>query len=223
MSTETGTGKKPNGLSEELGRLQSDWDRQERAEPPELLDQAVLNAARRDLEPIRRKTRLGWISGFATAGIAVVTLSVVLLQETPRPPLPVPLESPAEEVTAERRAEKGKAVSSPARAMQKQDMQAESPVTKSGAAAAFEAAPAAAAAADAETMNDSVTRLRMAQQPKEELLESADMADSSRSAQEWLQHLLQLHDQGEDEELARQLQAFREAYPDYPLPEALQD
>ena len=223
MSTETGTGKRPNGLSEDLGRLQSEWDRQERAEPPDLLDQAVLNAARRDLEPIRRKTRLGWISGLATAGIAVVALSVVLLQETSRPPLPVPFESPAEEVPAERRAEKGRTVSSPAKAMKKQNMQAEAPVARSGAEAAFEAAPAAAAAPEPEAMNDSIARLRMAQEPKEELLESADVADSPLPAHEWLQQLLQLHDQGEDQELARQLQAFRETYPDYPLPEALQD
>ena len=74
MSTETGTGKRPKGLSEELGRLQSDWDRQERVEPPELLDQAVLNAARRDLEPRPSRGLLPWLGGLSTAAVVVLAL-----------------------------------------------------------------------------------------------------------------------------------------------------
>ena len=32
-------------LSKDIERLQSEWDRMDRAEPPDLLDQAVLNTA----------------------------------------------------------------------------------------------------------------------------------------------------------------------------------
>lgn len=222
MSTETGTGNTSNRLTEELGRLQSDWDRQERAEPPELLDQAVLNAARRDLAPVSRGKRLGWISGFATAGIAVVALSIVLLQETPQPPLPVPFDTP-EEMPAEPVPEKGKVLSSPARVMKKQDMREELRAEEPGENAAFQAAPAAAAAAEAEAMKDSVARLRMAEETKEELLESADAAETTLAPEAWLEELLRLQKQGDEEGLAKQLQAFRKAYPDYPLPEVLQD
>lgn len=222
MSTETGTGNKSNGLLGDLERLQSDWDRQERAEPPDLLDQAVLNAARRDLAPASRGKRLGWISGFATAGIAVVALSIVLLQETPQPPVPVPFDTP-EETSAKPVPEKGRVLSSPARAMKKQDMREELRAEEPAENAAFQAAPAAAAAPEAEAMRDSVARLRMAEEPKEELLESADAAATTLAPEAWLEELLRLQKQGDEEGLAKQLQAFRKAYPDYPLPEVLQD
>jgi hypothetical protein len=191
MSTETGTGNKPDGLPQELERLQSDWDRQERAEPPELLDRAVLNAARRDLKPARRSKRLGWVGGFATAGIAVVALSLVLLQETPQSPPPAPLEMPAQEAPA--------------------------------ADPAVRAAPAAASSPQPEVMRDSVAGLRVKEEAQEELLESARKAAPALSPEEWLEQIQRLHERGDEEELARQLQAFRSTYPDYPLPENLRD
>ena len=63
METKPGKGKNPAGPGDDLSRLKSAWEAQERAEPPELLDQAVLNAARRDLDSGRGKGRLRWIVG----------------------------------------------------------------------------------------------------------------------------------------------------------------
>ena len=223
MSTETGTGNKPDGLPQELERLQSDWDRQERAEPPELLDQAVLNAARRDLKPARRSKRLGWVGGFATAGIAVVALSLVLLQETPQSPLPTPLEMPAQEAPAEFRAEKGMPLSRSAKAVKKQEMSAAPTTAEPAADPAVRTAPAAASRPQPEVMRDSVAGLRVNEEAQEELLESAGKAAPALAPEEWLEQIQRLHERGDEEELARQLQAFRSTYPDYPLPENLRD
>ena len=85
------------------------------------------------------------------------------------------------------------------------------------------AAPAAAEAPEAEVMNDSLARMRMAEEPKKELLESADTAESLLPPEEWLKQLLELQKEGKEEQLAGQLQAFRAAYPDYPLPDSLQN
>ncbi len=223
MSTETGTGNGPDRLTEELERLQTDWDRQERAEPPALLDQAVINAARRDLAPARRGRRIRWISGFATAGIAVVALSLVWLQESPQAPLPAPVEPVAEEAPAAARQEKGKVLSTQANALKKQDMQAASEPAERRASESFQAAPAAAPVPEPEVARDPPARLRLAEESKEELAESADAAVSPLPPEQWLNQLLQLREQGELEELARQLQSFIEAYPDYPLPDTLRN
>lgn len=68
------------------------WARRDRAEPPELLDQAVLNAARRALPEPRKSRRLPWISGLATAGVVVLALGLLLRQE---PSQPVRLDTPS--------------------------------------------------------------------------------------------------------------------------------
>ena len=56
------------------------------AEPPEMLDQAVLNSARRDLATTRRQPAR-WIGAIATAAVVVLALSIVVQQDqkTPEP------------------------------------------------------------------------------------------------------------------------------------------
>ena len=62
----------------------------ESAEPPELIDQAVLNTARRELaasrpKPVRWPMR--WVGAFATAAVVVLALSIVV-QQDPKTPDP---------------------------------------------------------------------------------------------------------------------------------------
>ena len=54
-------------IDPDLGAVQSAWSELEQCEPPDLLDQAVLNAARRQLERSRRRRSMGWLGAFATA------------------------------------------------------------------------------------------------------------------------------------------------------------
>ena len=70
----------------DLEAIAAAWRRLPADEPPELVDQAVLNRARRDLDTARPR-RLRWIGHFATAGVAVIALSVWLLQD-PAPTTP---------------------------------------------------------------------------------------------------------------------------------------
>jgi hypothetical protein len=64
----------------DLAMIQSAWSGLEELEPPELIDQAVLNAARRELDARRRKP-LRWIGAFATASVMVLALTIVLQQD----------------------------------------------------------------------------------------------------------------------------------------------
>jgi hypothetical protein len=74
----------PSGPDMELERdLQSIRDglaSQGYEEPPAMLDQAVLNAARRDLEAKKRRP-LRWVGTFATAAVLVLTLTIVVQQD----------------------------------------------------------------------------------------------------------------------------------------------
>ena len=118
------------------------------------------------------------------------------------------MEMPAQEAPAEFRAEKGIPLSRSAKPVKKQEMSA---------------APAAALSPQPEVMRDSAAGLRVKEEAQEELLESARKAAPALSPEEWLVQIQRLHERGDEEELARQLQAFRSTYPDYPLPENLRD
>jgi len=69
------------------GRLDQDLDKVSRAyaqleaeEPPELLDLAIRNSARRAVERKPRWMKFGWLHGLTTAAVFVLALSVILHQ-----------------------------------------------------------------------------------------------------------------------------------------------
>lgn len=64
----------------DLAEIQQAYYGLEAIEPPELLDQAILNAARRELATRRRKP-LRWIGAFATATVVVLALTIVIQQD----------------------------------------------------------------------------------------------------------------------------------------------
>ena len=71
----------------DLEALRSALEGMASAEPPELLDQAVLNTARRELERPARKSPLQWLGGFATATVVVLAVSLFFWQDY-QPPVP---------------------------------------------------------------------------------------------------------------------------------------
>ena len=80
MSThgpDNGNGQPLDKGLEDIGRA---YGRLEREQPPELLDQAILNKARRAVEARPRWTQFGWLHGLTTAAVFVLALSVVLNQ-----------------------------------------------------------------------------------------------------------------------------------------------
>ena len=68
-------------FEQDLKAVRSAWSGLEQTDPPELLNQAVLNTARRELNTRRRSRPLRWLGGFATATVIVLALTIVIQQE----------------------------------------------------------------------------------------------------------------------------------------------
>jgi len=79
--------KRPeSGLEEDLQSIRNQLSTQGDQEPPLMLDQAVLNTARRELAG-RKSRPLRWIGAFATASVVVLALTLVIQQQqAPAPP-----------------------------------------------------------------------------------------------------------------------------------------
>ena len=215
-------------LEQELDELRAEWRGMAQAEPPDLVDQAVLNAARRELEAGRRRRPLRWLGGFATAAVVVVALTLVVEQDPRRADLPPAPESsrlqedalqkqaePAKEAApmqaplpaAEPRPMAREARRDPARlkAMEKNAAPEEA---EPGRAQRFDS-PAAAAA----PLSDSVETPSVA----EEALQQTILPDPEA----WIEQLLELRAQGETEALEAGIDEFRSIYPEHPLPPEL--
>ena len=72
-------------FEQDLEAVRSAWSSLEQTDPPELLDQAVLNTARRELSTRRRSRPLRWVGGFATAAVIVLALTIVIQQDEQSP------------------------------------------------------------------------------------------------------------------------------------------
>jgi len=59
-------------FEQDLETVSAAWSGLEQTEPPELLNQAVLNTARRECDARRKSRPLRWLGGFATATVIVL-------------------------------------------------------------------------------------------------------------------------------------------------------
>lgn len=90
------TERAPDELAADLESVGAAWSALNREHPPELLDQAVLGAARRAAgapgrrQPQPRFHRRRWLGGFATAAVIVLAVTLVIERgaEAPAPPPP---------------------------------------------------------------------------------------------------------------------------------------
>lgn len=220
--------KDESKLEQELAEVRAEWQSMAQAEPPDLVDQAVLNAARRDLEPARKRRPLRWLGGFATAAVVVLALTLVVEQEPQRPDLPT--------ATDKSRA--------PAETPDKQMLQSSEPAPLQAPLPAAEPVPmarearrdvarlkaagenAVAAKAEAGTAQHSEPAVAAAP-PSAEAMEAEAFTDEAleealRSDPEtWIEQLLELKAQGDTDALEAGIAAFRSAYPEYQLPPEL--
>jgi len=67
-------------LDEDLDKIGRAYSRLEAEEPPELLDLAIRNSARRAVEKKPRRMKFGWLHGLTTAAVFVLALSVIIHQ-----------------------------------------------------------------------------------------------------------------------------------------------
>jgi hypothetical protein len=215
-------------LEQELAELRAAWQGMTQAEPPDLVDRAVLNAARRDLEPSRKRHPLRWLGGFATAAVVVLALTLVIEQQPQSPAMPAATEKsrPSADAADEQQLEPSAPVrlQAPLPPAEPRPMAREArrdtvrlkaagqdaitEKAEAGTAQGFEsratAAPPAAVAMEAEAFSD-------------EALEEALLPEPEA----WIEQLLELQAKGEAGALEAGITAFRAAYPDYALPPEL--
>ncbi len=231
-------------IEQDLEKVRSAWLRLEQAKPPELLDRAVLNSARRELEAQHKRRPLRWLGAFATATIVVLAMSIVIQQEQEAPApalkegdgfsLDKAVPAAANEEIDQDHSGRSTSQQQPGRQLiEESDGRVESRMknadmpSQTAASAKREpvdkplppapeiemeefAAPRSTAAvvATAGERTDVSDELEIG-------------ADTIDEAEAWIQRLLQLQETRQDEKLAQELAAFREAYPGYPLPPKL--
>jgi hypothetical protein len=280
----------------DLAMIRSAWSGLESAEPPELVDQAVLNIARREIATRKRRS-LRWIGAFATASVMVLAITIVV-QQSPEPlntgrsngarldapPLRVqeetqsgPAEPQKESFSDAPNGELQESILPESRAMEsasgqdrmmkqsvaakrERGVRSEAPTEPAAAAAAeikrrsedvdlradgtaadlepnerfrdeavqagtesAQYAPPPAMTAESEQAMDETVQspgTPAAASPETEQDEAASMLPDP---DEWIQRMLLLRQSELFEQLAVELAAFRQAYPDHPLPPELED
>jgi hypothetical protein len=80
MNSTHNNGENDRSLNGELDNLHSAYTRLEQDEPPELLDQAILNSAHRAVEKKPHWMKFGWLHGLTTTAVFVLAFTLVLNQ-----------------------------------------------------------------------------------------------------------------------------------------------
>jgi hypothetical protein len=275
-----------NNWEQDLESVRSALPGLESVEPPDLLDQAVLNTARRELAASRRKP-MRWVGAFATAAVVVLALSIVLQQDQkiPEPyrgngikldaarPAPAkketaigasampvseaePPQSPAalngeispglEKRATERKRQKAAFSNAAAEPPVELDHAAEKVIRQVSEDSDYRPADEPVPADSRIQFEDESFELQSAPSPdtaqqagvlrEEQARDDLRRIDpgAPKTAEElseeilpdpdaWIKKMLELQRAERHEELKHELEAFRKAYPDHPLPPQLQD
>jgi hypothetical protein len=78
-------GENDQSLQDGLDKLSQDYERLKHDEPPEMLDQAILNSAHRVAGKKPHWMQFGWLHGLTTAAVFVLAFSLILNQREPVP------------------------------------------------------------------------------------------------------------------------------------------
>jgi hypothetical protein len=272
-----------NNWEQDLESIRSAMSGLESVEPPDLLDQAVLNTARRELTASRRKP-MRWIGAFATVTVVVLALSIVVQQDpntpdprsgngikldaarpaaagkestigasampeiqltSPQSPAALSSEEPLkmEAQTVERKRQKDTASNVAAAPPGEADYAAKKAMKQVSEESSYRPADDPDLAESREHFEDEsldvpVASTRDANAEVEpgraaqagmlridsSLLEKAeDVSDDIMLTPDaWIEYMFELQKTEQYEELKVEIEAFRKAYPDYPLPVELQ-
>jgi len=85
MNTIHNNGENDKSLDDGLDRLSHGYQQLQHEEPPELLDQAILNSAHRAVEKKPYWMQFGWLHGLTTAAVFVLALSLIFNSREPVP------------------------------------------------------------------------------------------------------------------------------------------
>lgn len=211
-------------LERDLETIRDSWPALDSTEPPDLLDRAVLNSARRSLGDLRRK-RWRWVGAFATSTVVVLTLTIVMEQKH-QGSIP------------------GNGIRLDATAAGKADQKGVAGVTGTAEPAARSVPEGLdtdgrgrslnRAASPTKAESDDPASPGAAGQQQAEMLDAAGLPNLEEALpgetaepepepdpEAWIERLLRLSRSGSHEALARELEEFKIAFPDYPLPAEL--
>jgi len=85
MNNIQNNGENDKSLNDGLDKLSRAFGQLQHEEPPELLDQAILNSAHRAVEKKSHWMQFGWLHGLTTAAVFVLALSLVFNTREPVP------------------------------------------------------------------------------------------------------------------------------------------
>lgn len=85
MNTIHNNGENDKSLNEGLDKLGRAYGQLQHEEPPELLDQAILNSAHRAVDKKPHWMQFGWLHGLTTAAVFVLALSLIFNTREPVP------------------------------------------------------------------------------------------------------------------------------------------
>jgi len=231
-----------NGGLDKLGQA---YKQLEQDEPPELLDQAILNSAHRAVEKKPHWMKFGWLHGLTTAAVFVLAFSVILNQREPvavfengvrsNEPAGLQRERALKKQSAAPVLSEDSRMEMNVKSERRQDMLQSMPV----AAAPQEMAKESAAFNEAEEAElnvqsslyihddlhgetdgidkDVPARSLMAEEKL--ISKTGSMADITDEKLQLLA-IIKLKQNG-DERWKTELESFKEKYPDYPLPNEL--
>lgn len=221
----------------ELEALKREYSALERHEPPDLLDRAVLNAARRELAGGSRWASLfgprrapRWIGGIATAAVVVLAITVMLERREIEPALP---DAASFEQDREPKSELGQELQGAGRRERRPDESGASiPETPGEDRELYRHSRAASTESESRTVSPNAPEPvseAAETQPKDKndsvLRDGASAAGKVEteweSPEAWIKHLLDLEQSGEEDRLRAEIRAFRATYPDHPLPASL--
>jgi len=201
-------------LERGLESIRSHWKSASGDEPHGLLDQAVLNAARREAESRRGRRRLRWLGGFATAAVVVMAATLVVRQLPYQGPAPPPREGDGFRLEPDASAETGEPMVPPGPAPL-----ATRPAGEFSGKAGEEKSVRAFSAPGADAAPPEAQSLQI--EERDATAEAQTPEAGGVTAEEWIERLLELKQSGQKERLALELTAFRSAFPGYPLPPEL--
>jgi hypothetical protein len=234
-------GENDQSLNDSLDTLGRAYRQLQQDEPPELLDQAILNSAHRALEKKPHWIKFGWLHGLTTAAIFVLAFSIILNQrETVLVPENGMRNNEAAKYQRQDAAKKESAgdsaefrMEAKAKSDDLRDMLQPVPATAAPESTVMEAVledqavqtqsavPGSTIAQD-KLLGKSQREDKDAAVAEPPVNELKARTRTSTEAEQKLLDIISLKQSG-DERWKTELESFKESYPDYPLPDELQN
>jgi hypothetical protein len=231
MNSNHKNGGNKTPFEDDLGKISQAYGQITPEEPPELLDQAILNSAHRAVEKQSHWMQFGWLHGLTTAAVVVLAISIILHQSEPVPVFEddmlsnTPLQAPLQEAPKK---ESGDPVMESRREMRLRTEPLDKDSAEKGLVAEEVKFHQAEVMADAPQAGAALKQASPAStsEPDKSDLRAEAMTEPEAAyepgAEDELAAIINLKEAG-DESWREALEQFQQRYPDYPLPEGLKD